>query len=199
MTENKKIQAAFDLFDTENKKDPNLEIHDGVSYPKELLYAQRLSDQLSIFKPNASVALKLAARSQHICRWEIPRSTYEKNKVGYLKWRQDLKTFHADKSTAVLNQVGYDQETIENVRFLLLKKQLKKNPDTQTLEDIVCLVFLKFYFEDFAKKHENNEEKLITILQKTWRKMSEKGQKAALELELSPSSLHIINRAIADH
>jgi len=194
MNEEEKLQHAFKCFDKANEKDPNTEIYEGVSYPKELIYGQRLSNELSLFKPDASTALKLAARSQHICRWEIPRNSYEKGKVGYLKWRQDLKEFHAKKAAGILNEIGYDQETIENVMFLLQKKQLKKNADTQTLEDVVCLVFLKFYFHDFALK--NEEEKLIDILQKTWRKMSEKGQKAALKLKINESSYLLIQKAL---
>jgi len=194
MTEGEKLQHAFQLFDAANEKDPNIEIYNGKSYSKELLYAQRLSNELTQYAPSASTALKLAARSQHICRWEIPRDAYEKGKIGYLKWRQDLKDFHAKKATDILNEVGYDQETIAGVTFLLQKKQLKKNADTQILEDIICLVFLKFYFEDFAKK--NTEEKLIYILQKTWRKMSGKGQETALRLSLSPSVHSLIQQAL---
>ncbi|NAS32029.1 DUF4202 family protein [Flavobacteriaceae bacterium R38] len=194
MTEEQKIERAFELFDAANKQDPNVEVYNGISYPKELLYAQRLSNQLTAFKPNASTALKLTARCQHICRWEIPRDAYEKNKVGYLKWREDLKKFHAEKAATILNEVGFNDEIVEEVKFLLQKKQLKKNADTQTLEDVICLVFLQFYFEDFAKK--NNEEKLIDILQKTWRKMSEKGQKNALKLDLSENTAIHIHKAL---
>ena len=191
-----KLQDAYKLFDTANEQDPNTELYNGKAYPKELLYAQRMTSQLNKFEPEASIALKLAARSQHICRWQIPRGNYEMNKVGYLKWRQELKNFHAEKASSILMQLDFDKETIENVQFLLLKKQLKKNAETQVLEDVICLVFLEFYFEAFAK--EKNEEKLIGILQKTWRKMSEKGQKAALELPLSDIGKALIKKALTE-
>ena len=189
-----KLTLAFELFDNANAKDPNIEIYRGKEYPKELLYAHRMSDRLMNFKPHASVALQLAARSQHICRWEIPRNNYEKNKIGYIKWRNDLKQLHADKAGIILKKVGYDNDIIEHVQFLLLKKQLKKNEETQILEDIICLVFLEFYFEAFSKK--NNEEKIVDILQKTWKKMSVSGQEAALKLDLSQNSLNLIQKAI---
>ena len=79
-------------------------------------------------------------------------------------------------------------------RFLLLKKQLKKDSETQALEDVICLVFLEFYFEPFAAKH--TEEKVIDILRKTWRKMSEDGQAAALKLPLSADAIALVGKAL---
>ncbi|KQC30259.1 DUF4202 domain-containing protein [Flagellimonas eckloniae] len=195
MVTSPKLLEAFRLFDEANSNDPNVEFHEGKTYPKELLYAKRMTDTLNDFLPDASEALQLTARCQHIRRWEIPRESYEMNRVGYLKWRQDLKKYHAQKASEILKQVGYGEELIAKVEFLLLKKQLKKSEETQTLEDVICLVFLKFYFESFAQKHEN--DKLIDILQKTWRKMSSKGQEAALELPLSMASLELVKKAIS--
>lgn len=189
-----KLDEAYRRFDAANSKDPNTETYQGKVYPKEVLYAMRMTDKLSQFAPDASEALKLTARCQHIRRWEIPRESYEMNRAGYLKWRQELKKFHAQTAAQVLNEVGYDEETIEKVAFLLQKKQLKKNEETQTLEDVICLVFLEHYFEDFAQGHP--EDKLIDILQKTWRKMSKKGQEAALQLPLSENTLRLVTKAI---
>lgn len=166
----------------------------GRTYPKEVLYAIRMTEKLNDFAPDASEALRLTARCQHIQRWEIPRDSYDMERVGYLKWRQDLKKFHAQKAREILEEVGYDEETIAKVAFLLQKKQLKKNEDTQTLEDVICLVFLEFYVEPFAAEHP--EEKIIDILQKTWRKMSEKGHKAAMGLPLSKKSLALVSKAV---
>lgn len=195
MATSDKLLKAFELFDLANSKDPNTEVFMGREYPKEVLYAMRMTDKLNDFAPNASEALRLTARAQHIRRWEIPRESYEMNRVGYLKWRQELKKFHAEKAGAILEQVGYDQVTIEKVQFLLEKKQLKRNDETQTLEDVICLVFLEYYFEPFAKEHP--EEKVVDILQKTWRKMSEKGQEAALKLPLSQTSKDLVAKALA--
>ena len=189
-----KLNEAFRLFDEANTNDPNKEVWQGKEYPKELLYAMRMTDKLKTFATEASEALQLTARCQHIRRWEIPRESYEMNRTGYLKWRQDLKKFHANKAGDILKEVGYDQEMIEQVVFLLEKKQLKKNADTQTLEDVICLVFLEFYFESFSHKYP--EEKLMDILQKTWRKMSKKGHDAALKLPLSKHSLELIGKAL---
>lgn len=195
MIHSEKFKKAIQLFDEANRKDPNTESYKGKVYPKELLYAYRMTDRLNIFEPEAEEVLQLAVRCQHLQRWEIPRDRYEMNRVGYLKWRNDLKFFHAEKASAILKQVGYEDAPIKQVEFLLLKKQLKKNKLTQSLEDVICLVFLEYYFEKFSDKYQ--EAKLIDIIQKTWKKMSERGQKAALELPLSEASLKLISKALS--
>ncbi|MDB4297458.1 DUF4202 domain-containing protein [Flavobacteriaceae bacterium] len=192
---NTKFESAISLFDEANLKDPNKEEYKGTTYAKEYLYGLRMSNRMDIFMPDAPEALKLSARCQHICRWEIPRNTYPMDRVGYFKWRNELKKLHAEKAGAILTKCGYDNETIEQVQFVLLKKQLKKNELTQALEDVICLVFLEFYFDEFGVKHE--EAKLIDIVQKTWAKMSEKGHEAALELPFSAEGLALVKKALA--
>ena len=194
MSNSDKFNKAIQLFDEANTADPTKEIFEGKEYPKELLYAIRMTNTLNNISPNSSEALKLAVRCQHICRWEIPRNSYEISREGYLKWRKDLKDFHAKKAADILGKIGYSEDSINAVKFLLLKKQLKKNIDTQTLEDVACLVFLEFYFLQFSEKY--SENKLIGIIQKTWKKMSDKGHKAALELKFSPNALSLITKAL---
>ncbi|WP_349351626.1 DUF4202 domain-containing protein [Flagellimonas sp. MMG031] len=196
MGTSEKLMEAFKRFDEANAEDPNKEVFEGREYPKELLYAQRMTHILNAFEPEASEALQLTVRCQHICRWEIPRESYEMNRVGYLKWRQELKKFHAQKAGAILKEVGYDDGTVERVQFLLLKKQLKKDEDTQTLEDVICLVFLMYYYDPFIHKH--NDDKVISITQKTWKKMSPKGHKAALGLSFSNRGLELVTKAISE-
>ncbi|HEV8290322.1 MAG TPA: DUF4202 domain-containing protein, partial [Tepidisphaeraceae bacterium] len=166
-----KFQNAIERFDAANAKDP-----DGEA----LVYAQRMSEWLEKLAPDASEALKLAARSQHIRRWEIPRNRYPMNRAGYHRWRNELAEFHAKVAGQILSEVGYDQATVGRVQSLLKKERLKEDPEAQLLEDVICLVFLQHYFEEFAKEHD--EEKVIGILRKTWRKMSERGHEAALQL-----------------
>ncbi|MCF6351807.1 MAG: DUF4202 domain-containing protein [Cyclobacteriaceae bacterium] len=190
-----KFTNAIQLFDKANSQDPNKEFFEEKEYPKELLYAIRMTERLNKFKPNASEALKLTVRCQHICRWEIPRDTYPMHRVGYLNWRKDLKDFHANKAKSILKKVGYNSDEIDKIVFLLQKKQLKKNAETQTLEDVICLVFLEYYFLKFSDKYA--EEKLIDIIQKTWKKMSDKGHEAALKIKYSDKSLSLINKALS--
>ncbi|MDP5043349.1 MAG: DUF4202 domain-containing protein [Leeuwenhoekiella sp.] len=187
-----KVIAAIDVL---NAQDPNYVILDGEQFPKELLYSQRMTRQLERFENEASQELKIAARAQHICRWKSPREDYPMNRVGYLKWREDLKKMHAELTGTILKEFHYTETFIDRVQFLIKKKLIKKDSESQTLEDVICLVFLEFYFEDFAAKHE--EEKVIDIVQKTWAKMSDKGHDTALTLPLSDTSLELINKALA--
>ncbi|WP_024770397.1 DUF4202 domain-containing protein [Aquimarina macrocephali] len=190
-----KLAEAYINIDKANAEDPNKEEINNVFVSKELIYGQRMTDTIEDFEPNAPEALKLAARSQHICRWKIPRKNYAMDRIGYLKWREELKRFHALKASEILEKVGYDTETINRVSFLIQKKKLKKDKDTQTLEDVICLVFLNFYYEDFLAKH--TDQKIIDILQKTWRKMSEKGHESALQLSYSEKALDLIKEALS--
>ncbi len=190
-----RFETAIALIDEKNNQDPNVYEVFGIEYPKELLYSQRMTRKLLQFEPNASKALQMAARAQHICRWKIARDEYPMDRVGYLKWRETLKKMHGELTSEILNQVGYDQEFIERVSFLINKKLIKKNEESQTLEDTICLVFLDYYFEEFAAKHD--DEKVIDILKKTWVKMSEKGHQEALKLPFSEKSLALVKQAIS--
>lgn len=189
------LNLAIQAIDNANLLDPNTETYQNQTYAKVYLYSIRMTEVLNKFMPNAPEQLQIAARAQHICRWEIARNTYPMDRVGYLTWRNDLKIFHAKKTAAILKEVGYNDDFIAEVEFLIQKKQLKKNKLTQALEDVICLVFLEFYFDDFAPKYD--EAKLIDIVQKTWNKMSEQGHQAALQLNFSESALALIQKALA--
>lgn len=189
-----KFQEAIKRIDAKNAEDPNLEMANGKEFPKELLYSQRMTDKLLDFYPQASEELQIAVRAQHICRWTVPRDTYPKNRAGYLKWREGLKKTHAEITDKILEEVGYDKDFRDRVSFLIRKKQIKEDKGSQVMEDVVCLVFLEYYFEDFAAKH--NDEKIIDIVKKTWAKMSPKGHEVALKLPLSNHSETIIQEAL---
>lgn len=190
-----RFQNAIQRIDAANAKDPNTEMAAETLIAKELLYSNRMLARLMDFAPDASEAVQIAAKAQHICRWEIARNSYPMNRVGYLKWRESLKKFHASKTTLILEEVGYETPFIDRVCFLIEKKLLKKDPETQLLEDVICLVFLEYYLEDFAQKHDT--EKLKNIIVKTWNKMSEKGQQTALTLSFFPSNLQLIKEALS--
>ena len=189
-----RLEQTLAAFDAVNAQDPNTEIIHEKAISKELIYSQRMSDQLHKFLPGASEALQLAARSQHICRWKIPRSDYPMDRQGYKKWRLDLAVFHGETAGEILQANGYDQTLIHRVKDLLLKRSLKRDAEVQVLEDVICLVFLEFYFDDFAGKHD--EAKLIDIIQKTWNKMSDVGHAAALKLPLSSAMLSLVTKAL---
>jgi len=190
-----RFETAIALIDKKNAEDINTYSVSGMEYPKELLYSQRMSRTLLQFNPNASKALQIAARAQHICRWKIARNEYPMDRVGYLKWREDLKQMHAKLTGEILKQVGFDDEFVDRVKAIVQKKLIKKNKESQTIEDVICLVFLDFYFDEFATKH--SDEKIIDILQKTWKKMSEDGHAAALKIKFSDKSLALVKEAIS--
>ena len=191
---NTAFNTACELIDAENALDPNIELYQSVSFPKELLYSDRMFEKLMNFEPDAPEEVKIASKAQHICRWKIARDSYPMDRVGYLKWREDLKKFHAKTTADILEKVGYDAEFIARVTFLIEKKQLKKDAGTQLLEDVICLVFLEFYLDPFVQKHDR--EKMKNIILKTWNKMSEKGHQHALKLLYSVENLQLIKEAI---
>ena len=189
-----RFDRAIRRFDTANAADPNREVMDGVELPRELLYALRLTDWVLSLQPEASEALRLAARCQHLCRWESPRSNYPMDRAGYLRWRADLKKFHAAQSGAILREVGYGEEMIVRVQALNLKKDLGKDPDCQVLEDALCLVFLQYQLADLAAK--TDDEKVINALKKSWAKMSEQGRAEALKLSYGERELALVKAAL---
>ncbi len=190
MIDQTRFNQAIARMDAANAEDPNRDTADGREYPKELLYAQRMSAMLARFQPDASEVLQLAVRCQHIQRWKIPRSDYPMTRPGYHQWRTRLRDFHAEIAESILKDVGYDDETIARVRSLLRKERLQQDAEVQTLEDVVVLVFLESYLEDFVRTHpEYDEAKLIDILRKSLRKMSERGREAALTIIKLPAAL----------
>jgi hypothetical protein len=185
---------AITAFDAYHQRDPNTETAHGEVFPKELLYAIRMTDALSRFAPDADEPLKLAARCQHIGRWEIPREKYPMDRKGYLQWRNEEKIHHARIAEKILTECGYDPGAVERVKSLLLKRGLYSNADAQLLEDVVCHVFVEHYLEDFAAKHA--DEKVVDILRKTLAKMSARGKEATNDLGISEKARALLSRAI---
>ena len=163
------FNQAIALFDAANAQDPNQD----EGEPKELLYARRMTDMISRFAPDASEVAQLAVRAQHIQRWLVPRSNYPLGKPGYFAWRTGLYRFHAETAGKLMQQAGYAEAMIEQVKLAVSKQGIKTNPDTQMLEDVTSLVFIESYMLGFAGQHaEYTEEKWLDIIRKTWRKMS---------------------------
>ena len=190
-----RFAAAVAAIDAANAADPGtVPGDDGRPVASELLYGRRMSRWLDRLYPDAAEPLKLAARAQHVRRWEVPRDRYPLDRPGYYRWRVGLYTFHADTAAGLLRSVGYDEGTVQRVRFLIRKEKLKVDPDTQALEDTICLVFLENYFAAFSAKHE--PDKVVAILRRTWAKMSPVGRAAALALPLSADAGALVARAL---
>lgn len=189
-----KLEKAFVVFDAFNRQDPNTITCDGTVYPFTYFYAQQLYRWVKKLKPQASEALLLASRSQHIGRWQIPRTSYPAGKAGYLRWRTDLARFHAEKAGELMREAGYGEDEIKAVQRIIRKENLRTDEDVQTMENALCLVFLQFQLDDFLRQHD--EAKVVRILQKTWRKMSEPGRQAALALPLSDRAKALMEKAL---
>lgn len=189
-----RFQQALAAFDTANQADPRRVQLDGEELAYELLYARRMSAELAKFAPTASEYLQLAARGQHLERWQLPRDSYPMNREGYLAWRNELKLWHAKRACELMAQAGYSQEEQARVATLIKKEKFKSDAEGQLLEDVVCLVFLRHYFAEFASQH--SQEKIIDIVAKTWRKMSAAGQAAALTLPFTPEQLALLTVAL---
>ncbi len=184
-----RFERAIALIDEANAADPQ---------GKELLRARRMSDWLNRLEPAASEALKLAVRAQHIRRWDIPRESFPLDKNGYHAWRRRLYEHHAAVAAAILRQAGYDTPTIERVGSLLRKERLKADPETQTLEDVICLVFLETEFAEFRARKDYDEAKWLNILRRTWAKMSPRGHALALALPLDDETRQLVSKAIGN-
>ncbi len=180
-----RLQRTFARFDAANAEDP---------VGKELLYAERMSARLASFAPRASQALQLAARAHHLCRWKISRSAYPEGRVGYKHWRAELARMHASLAGNIVREEGYEETMAVRVGQLLTKTGLGTDDEVQTLEDVACLVFLEHYFADFAAKHPS--EKVVAIVRKTWRKMSERAHAEALRLPLQERAAELVRRAL---
>ncbi len=190
------LSQCLAAIDKVKADDPKQEMDDqGQMQASCLLYGQRMSNTLSDFQADASEVLQIAVRAQHIQRWHIPRKDYPMDRPGYLRWRRELGTHHAELCGKIMQDFQYSDTDVEKAKSILRKQKLKQDVDTQTLEDVACLVFLQYYFADFAKSH--SEEKIISIVQKTWRKMSDKAQEAALKLPLDEQELVLVQKALA--
>lgn len=194
-----KLARALARMDESNRQDPNREFADGREWPKELLYSRRMSDILQRYVPEADEAQQLAIHAQHIERWKKPRSDYPMDRNGYLQWRTHLYRFHAETAAELLQQEGFDDETIERVRQAVGKRAVKLNADTQLLEDVAAMTFIEHYMLDFVARHPDyTEEKWLDIIRKTWKKMSGRGQQFVLSggIRLPESLVPLIHKAL---
>jgi hypothetical protein len=189
-----KLERVLHLIDETNASDPHSESWQGKAHPKEFLYGARMTAWLERLQPDASDLLRIAARGQHIRRWEVPRDNYPATREGYLRWRSYLYGFHAERVAELMKQAGYEPEAIERVKTIVGKRGLKSDPEVQLIEDVACLVFLEFYFPEFAATQE--PEKLAGIVRKTWTKMSERARRCALEIEFSEPVKMLLARAL---
>ncbi len=170
-----RLPHVLSEIDAANADDPRID--DGR--PEALLYGERMSAEVDRLFPDAPDTLKIAARGQHIERWVLLRKDYPEGRAGYLKWRRDLAAHHATRVGEIMSAAQYDQDDIDTVGTMIRKEGIKRNDNVQALEDVICFVFLKWYFAPFAAKHA--PEKVQDIVEKTARKMSPTARERVLD------------------
>ncbi|RWA14942.1 hypothetical protein EKO27_g166 [Xylaria grammica] len=214
--------VALKAIDDSHAEDPKIiPSADGSDedVPSELHYARKMSRWLAVRCPDASPTLQLACRAQHFRsydslslinlargeRWEIPRDSFPMTRAGYLTWRTKQKTQAAGKIKTLLSSIppssssptALPAEDIDRVAALMRKENLSADAETQALEDVACLVFLDDQLDDFEKRDDVDEDKMVNILRKTWAKMSPRGREIALNMRLSERAKILVGKALA--
>ncbi len=187
------LARARELIDAAHAADPN-RAADGRA--AELVYADRMEGWVVKLVPEAPPHLRLAARSQHLERWSLPRSTHPLDRAGYYAWRKALYSKQAARARELLLQAGVPGAEADEAAVWVSKTGLKTNPGTQALEDAACLVFLENEIGAFAARHADYpREKFVEILRKTWRKMSPGAQELARAVPLPPAVAGLVREA----
>jgi hypothetical protein len=190
-----RFARAVQAFREISAADPARETVGSEQRPRELVRAEQLVAWLQRLASDAPLALRLAAHAQHVGRYLTPRSSYPEGRTGYLRWRSDLSKQHAERAQTVLQAAGYDEPVIERVRSIVLKAHRTSDADVQTMEDALCLSFLEHEFAEFSRSH--TDEKLVSIVQKTWRKMSDRAHTLAGTLPFSGRAGSLVERALS--
>lgn len=192
-----RFDAVIADIDAANAQDPRQDQVAGTSRPREVVYSERMSECLPRLYPEASEALRIAARAQHICRWQIPRKEYPLGRDGYNAWRSACRDHHAALTSAIMRRHGYADGEIAQVVKIIRKEQLKRDPESQALENVVAVVFVQHYLDEFIAEHKDYDDaKLADILKKTLRKMDSTGHTAALGLNLPAATVRLIDMAL---
>eukprot|EP00667_Euglena_gracilis_P018890 EG_transcript_20149 len=188
------LRAALEEIDTLHAADPAKDPATGMAL--ELLYAEGMTKWLRRLVPDPSPALQIACRAQHLERWLHPRDAFPKTKEGYLQWRTAAKVAHGKRAAEILERNGLGDLTAA-VEFIVQKKGLGVNEESQAMEDAACLVFLEDGASKFiAQLEEKGVDFIVNIFQKTWGKMSERGRALALTLDLPPDVTAVVTQAL---
>ena len=185
--DSKRFEAVIKAIDAANADDPRTTTVNGAARPYEIVYAERMTERMAAIYPDASEILRIAARAQHIRRWDIPRGNYPEGRNGYNDWRKACRKHHGEVISRIMAEHGYAADEIARVVMLIKKEQLKKDRDSQALENVVDVVFVEHYFDEFIGKYSKyDDDKIVDIVGKTLRKMSPKGHALSLDLPQRP-------------
>jgi hypothetical protein len=189
------LVEAIAAIDAANADDPHTLDVRGEVRPKEQAHAELMTEWVRRLDPEADDAQLLAARAHHLRRWTLPRTEYPEGRAGYLRWRTALKKQHAEEVAGILAAAGCDDATIDRTQRIIRKEGLGTDPDVQTHEDALCLVFLETQLAELADAQ--GDEKMVDIIQKTVAKMSERAVQLAMDLPMRDVDRALIGRALA--
>lgn len=195
------LACALEAIDKANLADPNQEQLGEEQLPKEYAYSQHMTRWLFALEPAPSERMQIACRAQHIERWTLPRKDFPEGRKAYYEWRQACGRMHGRRAAEIMAACGYPQAECDRVETILTKRELRRDADTQLLEDVACMVFLERYFADFyEEKADYDREKWLRIVRRTWGKMSPRGHEAALALagNLPAHLLALLQEALAE-
>lgn len=163
--------------------DPSFSLYNGENIPSERLYSERMLMVLNEFEPDSDYILQLAIQCQHFERWKVARDLFSMDRKGYHQWRNAVMDYQLSRTTEVLKNAGIDNADIAEITDTLSKQGNKSYEKAQIVQDVACIVFVKWYLEPFAAKHEI--EKVKDIIAKTTRKISQKGLQALQQTTIS--------------
>lgn len=190
------LEQTIEKLDALHADDPRHIEQDGESVPRELWHARQMSAWLERLGGSPDELVRIAVRGQHLQRWQVSRDEYEEGRQGYLRWRRDQGKRAGETTAALMREAGYSAEDAERVARMIRKEGLGRGEEaTQAVEDCACLVFLENYFADFSRKVDHDH--MVRIVQKTWRKMSDRARELALALPMAPEARSIVEEALA--
>ncbi|MCB1000478.1 MAG: DUF4202 domain-containing protein [Ilumatobacteraceae bacterium] len=191
---NERYAAAVAAIDAANAGDPTRVVVRGVESPLAQVHGTLAAAWVADLHPDADETWLLAARAHHLRRWELPRSTYEPGRAGYLKWKRDQRQRHARDVGELLAELGYDETTIERVQALVRRDHLAADAGSQAIEDAACLAFVETQLADVARKLDRTH--LIGVLRKTAEKMTQAGAAAIARIPLEESERALLAEAL---
>ncbi len=77
---------------------------------------------------------------------------------GYNAWRTACREHHATLISGIMRRHGYADGDIAQVVKIIRKEQLKRDPESQALENVVAVVFVQHYLDEFIAGHRDYDD-----------------------------------------
>ena len=185
--------AAFDAIDM---GDPKRVKTDRGDEPFAAVYHRTLAAWVERLAVEPGLALRTAARCQHLGRYRLPRERFPEGLAGYKKSRTFAALEQEATATAILTEAGLEEPDVARVGNLLMKRGLNSVTEVALFEAAICLTFLELELDAFAAKHD--EPKTVLGPREDLGKDAPAGRDAALTFSerLTPAIRQLVSRAI---